>query len=308
MGVLRVPAPAKLNLFLKVLNRRSDGYHNLQTLFHFIDACDWLTFELKDQPGLTLACEQTELNTTDNLILKAARLLEAEARQHGKTNLPGVHIRLEKHLPVGGGIGGGSSDAATTLLALNQLWHLRLSRQRLAELALSLGADVPVFILGQSALGEGRGEILTSMDIPEFFYLLAKPRCHVSTAEVFQHQELTRDSSPRTIRAFPGGAQSFQALLELIAIGNDCQSLVTKLYPEIDQTIALLGESAHAQLTGTGACVFAAFETRDSAEQALVRLQGNPVIEQILLVKGMNHSPLNKHIQDVKHRTEHNIT
>jgi len=294
MSKLRLPSPAKINLFLKVLNRREDGYHNLQTLFHFLDFMDWLEFEHAESPDITLTCSDKSLVNDNNLVLRAANAMLAEAEASGKKPESGVNIHLEKHLPQGGGIGGGSSNAATCILALDKLWNLEIPKDRLMEIGLSLGADVPLFILGESALGEGRGEQLKSMEIPEFYYILAKPACSVSTANVFQHQELTRDSSPRTIRAFPKGPQAFEALLELVSIGNDCQILVRKLYPEVDQTITLLSEFGPAQLTGTGACVFVPFETQDSAESAYSALQENPTLEQIKLVEGLNHSPLNE--------------
>ncbi len=313
MSILRVPAPAKINLFLKVLNRREDGYHNLQTLFHFLDLNDYLEFELKPEAkGIELIAGIDGLDMQDNLIFKAAECLKNYAKQAGRSSAEmgqGLSIKLEKNLPMGGGRGGGSSDAATTLLALNHLWKLDFSIDQLAELGLTLGSDVPVFIRGESALGEGRGERLNKLQIPEFYYLIVKPDCHVSTAEVFGHRELTRDSSPRTIRAFLKGGdrnfQSFQGLEALIQFGNDCQTLVRKLHPEIDQSITLLDEFAHAQLTGTGACVFAAFETQDSAENALKLLQErllqqtaqqkkNPVIERIMLAKGKNISPVHQ--------------
>jgi 4-diphosphocytidyl-2-C-methyl-D-erythritol kinase len=303
MTKLRLPAPAKINLFLKVLNKREDNYHNLQTLFHFLEYYDYLTFELQEESeAIGLVCEKNELVNEDNLIIKAARLLKAHALEQTTADLPGVTIHLDKNLPMGGGVGGGSSDAATCLLAMNKLWELNFSLEELAELSLQLGSDVPVFVLGNSALGEGRGEHLKVFDLPEFYYLLIKPACHVETAEIFRHEELTRDSSPRTIRAFLNGGgqdtQAFQGLEELIHIGNDCQNLARKLYPEIDQALALLSEFSYAQLTGTGACVFAAFETRGSAEKAYHALsegtKTNPVIEHMVLVKGLNRSPVHQ--------------
>lgn len=314
MSVIRVPAPAKVNLFLKVLNKREDGYHNLQTLFHFLDLNDFLEFKLiPGEEGIMLDAGLAGVDEKENLIFKAASQLKIHARQQGRSSplsAQGVRIKLKKNIPMGAGLGGGSSDAASTLLTLNRLWQLGFSLDELAKLGLALGSDVPVFVRGESALAEGRGELLTPMKVPEYYYLVIKPSCHVSTAEVFGHRELTRDSSPRTIRAFLRGGernfQSFQRLEELIKQGNDCQALVRKLYPEIDQSIALLDDFAHAQLTGTGACVFAAFETQDSAENAYRFLQEkseslnnaqqkkNPVIEKIMLVKGKNISPVHQ--------------
>lgn len=302
------PSPAKINLCLKIVGREADGYHVLQTVFHFLDINDTLHFTKRNDNEIqvrTQFCFQQEnIPDADNLVLRAAKLLRTYAQQHG-FNIEGlgVDIELEKKLPLGGGIGGGSSNAASTLLVLNQLWNLGLSLDTLAELGLRLGADVPVFIYGKSAYAEGRGERLTALEIGEFYYILVKPNCHVSTAEIFQHQDLTRDSSPTTIRAFLTRGQSFQGLEKLIEIGNDCEKLVRKLYPTIDKIIDSLSQFSKAQLTGTGACVFAPFETQVLAEHALSVLQSNPAnkhwFDQAQVVKGMNTSSLHSVLQQM---------
>lgn len=301
------PSPAKINLCLKILGREADGYHALQTVFHFLELNDTLYFTKRNDERVNLRMRFLDENTIpqdENLVFRASQLLRSYAHGQGVSiDKLGVDIELEKRLPMGGGIGGGSSNAATTLLVLNHLWHLNFSLDTLATLGLSLGADVPVFIQGKSALAEGRGERLSPIKIAEFYYILIKPDCHVSTAEIFQHQDLTRDSSPRTIRAFLTGGQSFQGLEKLIEIGNDCEKLVRKLYPPIDKSIELLSEFSKAQLTGTGACVFAPFETQELAERALSVLQSNPAnkqwFEQVQVVKGVNESPLHSVLKQI---------
>jgi len=305
---LSFPAPAKINLCLKILGKEADGYHSLQTVFHFLDINDTLHFTRRDDNQINLICRfpkgELLVPQEQNLVFKAVNLLSAYAQEQGLAiEQKGVDIELDKHLPMGGGIGGGSSNAATTLLVLNQFWKLFFSIDTLAELGLRLGADVPVFIRGKSALAEGRGERLSPIKIAEFYYVLIKPRCHVSTAQIFQHQDLTRDSSPRTIRAFLTGGQSFQGLEKLIEIGNDCQQLVRKLYPEVDVAIHTLSQFSKAQLTGTGACVFAPFETQALANQALLSLRTTSAneqwFEQAHVVKGMNESPLHADLQQI---------
>ncbi|TVP89712.1 MAG: 4-(cytidine 5'-diphospho)-2-C-methyl-D-erythritol kinase, partial [Pseudomonadaceae bacterium] len=195
--MLSLPAPAKLNLFLHITGRRTDGYHTLQTLFQFLDYGDTLHFQPRRDGQIQLHTELEGVDPADNLILRAAKLLQPHCAQHG-----GADIRLDKRLPMGGGLGGGSSDAATTLLGLNQLWQCGLTLDQLAELGLQLGADVPVFVRGHAAWAEGVGEQLTPVDIEEPWYLVAIPDCNVSTAEVFSDQRLTRDTPPITLAAF----------------------------------------------------------------------------------------------------------
>jgi 4-diphosphocytidyl-2-C-methyl-D-erythritol kinase len=254
-------APAKLNLFLHILGRREDGYHDLQTLFQLLEAGDTLRFAAAPRGEL-----QLHLNTNstgqvvplaDNLILKAARLL----RDHvGKPQL-GAEIQLDKQLPMGGGLGGGSSDAATTLLALNQLWELGLTQQELQSLGLQLGADVPVFIGGRSAWGEGVGENLEPIELPPRWYLVITPNCLVSTAQIFDHENLTRNTPAIKMADFLAGRSR-----------NDCESVTRNLYPEVDKALNWLSQYGPARMTGTGASVFADFPGEEPARAALSAL------------------------------------
>ncbi|OED44987.1 4-(cytidine 5'-diphospho)-2-C-methyl-D-erythritol kinase [Endozoicomonas sp. (ex Bugula neritina AB1)] len=250
---LVLPAPAKLNLFLHIIGQREDGYHQLQTLFQFVDYGDELTFELADK--LTLSSNNPALETDDNLIIKAARLLQEKTN-----NRLGASIHLLKKLPMGGGVGGGSSDAATTLLALNALWRLNLSMDELADIGLKLGADVPVFVRGKAAFGEGIGEVLTPVNAPEDWYLVLVPEVHVETIRMFQHKDLTRDTP--AIKVCAALEQNGQ---------NDFEPLVRRLYPEVRQCLALLERcdgSGSARMSGSGACAYIPFACRQQAEAA----------------------------------------
>ena len=266
-----LPSPAKLNLFLHITGKRDDGYHNLQTLFQLLDYGDTLSFTGRDDGALNLQTSITELDNPDNLVLQAARLLQ----QHSSTVL-GADISLEKVLPMGGGIGGGSSNAATTLLALNTLWDLNLSIDTLAQLGSRLGADIPVFVRGHTAWAEGVGDKLITVTMPERYYLVLTPDCHVSTARIFSHKELTRDTPDITVAAFleQGG-------------GNDCQPLVQRLFTEVDEAIKWLNQYAEAQLTGTGSSVFASFNSRQQAQKILLN---TPEHLNGFIAKGVNIS------------------
>ncbi|MCE3286224.1 MAG: 4-diphosphocytidyl-2-C-methyl-D-erythritol kinase [Steroidobacteraceae bacterium] len=268
------PAPGKLNLFLHVVGRRPDGYHELQTAFQFIDLADSLRFferpagvveRLDDLPGVP---------AEDDLVVRAARLLASAA---GRA-VPGVAIGLEKRLPLGGGVGGGSSDAATVLVALNHLWNLGLPPSTLAGLGLTLGADVPVFVLGHAAWAEGVGERLQPVDFPEPVYLLLRPDGAVSTGEVFKAPELTRDSAITTITGFlqAGGR-------------NDFEPVVRRRHPEVSSALDWLAQYGTARLTGTGSCVFAAMPDAARAGAVLARL---PPKWQGWVTAGRNRSPL----------------
>lgn len=274
MTSLTLLSPAKLNLFLHITGRRPDGYHNLQTLFQLLDYGDTLTFTPRSDDQLTLSPELPGVDFEQNLIIKAARALEPY-----KPAMAGVDIQLKKCLPMGGGIGGGSSNAATTLVALNHLWNCNLTKKELQAIGLRLGADVPVFINAQTAWAEGVGEELEAIKMPPKWFLVAQPDCHVSTAEIFSNKDLTRDTSAIKVAAFleRGGK-------------NDCEALVRKLYQQVDNALIWLQKfDRNARMTGTGACVFASFET---AEEALYVQAKLPKDLPGFVAKGVNQSPL----------------
>ncbi|MEW6312891.1 MAG: 4-(cytidine 5'-diphospho)-2-C-methyl-D-erythritol kinase [Pseudomonadota bacterium] len=249
------PAPAKLNLFLHVVGRRADGYHLLQTLFRFIDYGDRLDFAVRGDGVIARANAIPGLPAEQDLCVRAAHLLQQESGC-----ALGVDIALEKRLPLGGGLGGGSSDAATTLLALNRLWGVNFSRTRLQQIGLRLGADVPVFVFGASAFAEGVGEELQAVSLPPAWYLVLVPPVAVSTAAVFAHPQLTRDTKPIKIRAFSEGLGN--------GLGNDLEPVVCREYPEVARHLEWLRQHAgNAAMTGSGACVFAAFATQAEAER-----------------------------------------
>ncbi len=267
------PAPAKLNLTLRVLGRREDGYHRLQTLFQFIDYCDWLSFSPRADGQIRLLTEITGVPAAADLSVRAARRL-----QDATDCTLGVDLNLDKRLPLGGGLGGGSSDAATTLVALNRIWGTGLSEDELAALGLALGADVPVFVRGRAAWGEGVGEQLIPVEVPEPWYLVMAPACAVSTAAVFADPELTRNSPSIKIADFLAGDER-----------NDCLALVRLRYPAVANALDWLGNFSRARLTGTGACVFAAFGSADEAQAVLNQA---PVGLKGYVAKGLNRSPL----------------
>lgn len=276
MTSLTLLSPSKLNLFLHITGRRADGYHNLQTLFQLLDYGDTLSFTTRADGEITLAPEIPGVAFEHNLIIKAARTLEPF-----KPADAGVDIHLEKHLPMGGGIGGGSSNAATTLVALNHLWGCGLSKSQLQTIGLQLGADVPVFINAQTAWAEGVGEELQAIEMQPKWFLVIQPGCHVSTAEIFSHKDLTRDTSAIKVAAFlERGGQ------------NDCEALVRKLYPQVDNALIWLQNfDRNARMTGTGACVFASFA---SAEEALKVQAQLPKHLPSFVAQGVNQSPLYK--------------
>ncbi len=267
---LSLLSPAKLNLFLHITGRQPDGYHTLQTLFQLLDWGDHMVFAANDSGRVTLDCEGLAIEPADNLVLRAAGLLQA-----GEL---GAHISLRKRIPVGGGLGGGSSNAATTLVALNHLWGLHLGTAELGKLGRSLGADVPVFVGARTAWAEGVGEILTPVELPPRWYLILAPDCHVSTAQIFSHRELTRNTSPIKIAAFFAGTSR-----------NDCQDLVRRLYPEVDNALIWLANFGEARLTGTGASVFASFGSRAEAETVLRQM---PPAWTGIVARGLNESPV----------------
>lgn len=270
---LTLPAPAKLNLFLHITGRRADGYHNLQTLFRMLDVGDELSFRATQHGTIDFRCSDASIAGADNLVVRAAKLLQPMA-----TGDAGIEIYLEKRTPMGGGLGGGSSDAATTLHALNLLWQLGLSTQQLADIGLKLGADVPVFVFGQTAFAEGVGEQLQPVELPDCWYLVVTPDAHVSTAAVFTHADLIRDSKALTL-----------ADLMTSPWRNDCQPLVERLCPQVAITLQWLVEYAPSRMTGTGASVFAEFADELSARRALADLPANC---RGFVARGLNQSPL----------------
>jgi 4-diphosphocytidyl-2-C-methyl-D-erythritol kinase len=267
------PAPAKLNLMLRVCARRADGYHELQTVFQFIDRQDRLTFTPRDDSAIVLDTPLPGVDPTADLTWRAARLLQ-QSSGCGQ----GVTIGLEKRIPLGGGLGGGSSDAATTLVALNRIWQTGLTTDELMRLGITLGADVPIFIHGHAAWAEGVGEKLTDIRPPQPWYLVLTPDCRVSTAAIFAAPDLTRNSPRIKIRDFLQGDRV-----------NDCLPVVRERYPPVAAALAWLDRHGEARLTGTGACVFAAFADRETAEAVYEQL---PEHLTGFITKGINRSPL----------------
>jgi 4-diphosphocytidyl-2-C-methyl-D-erythritol kinase len=267
------PAPAKINLFLHVVGRRPNGYHLLQTAFQLLDFGDSLEFAPRADDRIARHADYDGIVDDDDLVVRAARALQRHAG-HPR----GADIVVRKSIPQGGGLGGGSSDAATTLVALNALWELGLDEDTLAAIGLGLGADVPVFVRGRAAFAEGVGELLTPIEPPEDHYLVVHPGCAVSTAEVFKHADLTRHTPAITIRAFLEGAGA-----------NDCEAVVRKLQPEVGAALDWLRDYGAARLTGTGACVFLRCRSRSDAQQLRDRLPGR---WRGFVARGLNRSPL----------------
>ncbi len=272
------PAPAKLNLMLRITGRRDDGYHLLQTVFQMLDLADQLKFSPLAEDVVRLENPIPGVPEEEDLTVRAAKLLKQETgcRQ-------GVSIRIDKKLPMGGGLGGGSSDAATTLVVLNHLWGLGLSKESLMDMGLRLGADVPVFVFGKAAWAEGVGEKLIEMEVDESWYVVVKPDVHVDTGEIFSNKNLTRDSKPIRICDFLAGQG-----------GNDCLDVVRRKYQEVDEALKKLDVFSTARLTGTGACVFAEFADEFSAQEAARSLSDDG---RVFVTKGQNVSPLYQKIK-----------
>lgn len=269
-------APAKLNLFLHIVGRRADGYHELQTVFQLLDVGDELIFSPRNDSAIQLHSELCDVPNEQNLIVRAAHLLQTHT---GSTQ--GANITLTKRLPMGGGLGGGSSDAASTLLGLNHLWQLNLNIEVLAQLSAQLGADVPVFVRGYSSWAEGVGDVLTPLALPAQWFVVLTPNCHISTAEIFNAPELTRTTAAITIAAFLRGGSP-------VATRNDCQCVVEKAYPAVKNTLSWLDTFAPSRMTGTGASVFAAFSTREAAAAVLAQ---KPNDVSGFVAQGVNISP-----------------
>ncbi|HEX5538901.1 MAG TPA: 4-(cytidine 5'-diphospho)-2-C-methyl-D-erythritol kinase [Methylophilaceae bacterium] len=284
-GFEAFPAPAKVNLFLHVIGQRADGYHLLQTVFRLLDFHDTIYIKPRDDAAISRVNQVDNVPEAQDLCVRAAKLLQ----QHTGCRL-GVDIAVDKRIPMGGGLGGGSSDAATVLLALNRRWNLHLSREELLHLGLQLGADVPVFIFGRNAWAEGIGERLQTVTLPPAYYLVLTPPAHVSTAQVFASKELTRNTNPTTIAAFsgvvPGNGQSL--------VRNDLESVVCKHYPAVASCLEWLNQFSQARMSGSGASVFASFESREQAElilsKALQEIEAQPITG--FVARGLKQHPL----------------
>lgn len=275
---IRLPSSAKINLFLHVLGRRADGYHNLQTAFQFLDYGDQMAFEIDPTGAINLTNNIPGVPQEQNLIYRAAQALKKFSRCE-----LGARISLEKNIPVGGGLGGGSSNAATTLLALNHLWQTACSNEQLQQLGKSLGADVPIFVFGKSAWAEGIGEQFSAIKLTEPWYLVLTPKCQVNTAAIFNNKNLTTNTPPIKIAAFlaQGGK-------------NDLQEIVCSLYPEVHRALNLLSKFGNARITGSGACVFCEFQNQQQAQAAL-----NKISHQCdgFIAQGQNISPTHRALE-----------
>ena len=270
--MIRVPSPAKLNLFLHITGRRDDGYHELQTIFQLIDLNDWLEFTQTDNLQISI----DGLNSVDlehNLIYKATQILKPYAQK-----ITGLSICVEKNIPMGAGLGGGSSDAATTLIVVNQLWQCGLSIEQLAKLGVKLGADVPIFVYGRNAWAEGIGEQLTFIDLEQKKYIVLKPDCFISTQLLFSQKTLTRNTKTSTFCAYQ---------LTPFNFGNNFEPLARSLYPEVNEAMQYLDQFGIAKLTGTGACVFTEVTSDMNIDEILAH---SPC--KAYLVNGLNESPL----------------
>ena len=277
---LSLPAPAKLNLMLHIVGQRADGYHLLETLFQFLDYADTLHFNPRNDGQIILHTQIAGVPHDDNLIVRAARLLQ----QHTGTG-QGADIWLDKKLPVGGGIGGGSSNAATTLVGLNHLWGTQQTLESLAQLGLSLGADVPVFVMGKAAFAQGVGEKLQPVDLPEPWYIVAVPPVSISTAKVFSDKCLTRNTPPTNIRTVL--KQSGQ---------NDCQVVVEKRYPDVRNALILLNKYVEARLTGTGSCIFGSLQNKKQAVNIATQISESL---PSFVAQGANTSMLHRTLQNL---------
>ena len=270
--MIRVPSPAKLNLFLHITGRRDNGYHELQTIFQLIDLYDWLEFEVNDTQSIQIQ-GLNSVNLEQNLIYKATQILKPYAKQ-----VTGLNIKIEKHIPMGAGLGGGSSNAATTLIVVNQLWQCGLDTQKLAELGLQLGADVPIFVHGRNAWAEGIGEQLTFIDLAPKQYIVLKPDCFISTQLLFSQKILTRNTKPTKFCGYQIKPSDF---------GNNFEPVARNLYPEVDEAMRYLDQFGQAKLTGTGACVFTEVTAEMNVDDILAH---SPCTAYF--VNSLNESPL----------------
>ncbi|SDB89901.1 4-(cytidine 5'-diphospho)-2-C-methyl-D-erythritol kinase [Acinetobacter boissieri] len=276
---IKAPAPAKLNLFLHITHQRSDGYHELQTIFQLIGLYDWLTFNSTDNTLDIKIDGVSDIQLEDNLIYKAAIGLRESA-----TTPCGIHIQLEKNIPMGAGLGGGSSDAATTLIVLNKVWNCGKNNRELAHIASTLGADIPLFIHGQNAWAEGIGDQITPIKLPQKQFIVLKPDCFISTQLLFSQKTLTRDAKPSKFCAYQQQPSIF---------GNCFEPLAKKLYPEVNEALLYLNQFGEAKLTGTGACVFVEVNNNMTTDDIL-----NHAPCKSYLVNSLNHSPVHDIFQD----------
>ena len=279
MSTFSLPSPAKINLFLHITGQRSDGYHNLQTLFQLLDFGDKLVFRSNRSGNIKINGNIDGVDEKNNLIFHAATLLQKSTG----CDL-GCTIDLTKNLPMGAGLGGGSSNAATTLVGLNALWKCGLTANQLSDLGKTLGADVPVFVHGESAFAEGIGDILTPLTLPQRWFLVITPNCHVSTREIFSNPQLTRNSSPIKIRALSG-----------VEYRNDCQDVVSKLHPAVGTVLQWVENFSAPLMTGTGASVFCSFDSKSEAQHVLSKL---PKQWTGFVAKGVNRSPVHEQLHD----------
>lgn len=277
---LSLPAPAKLNLMLHIVGRRADGYHLLETVFQFLDYADTLHFSARTDGQIILHSAIDGVAHDDNLIVRAARLLQTQSN-----STQGADIWLDKKLPIGGGIGGGSSNAATTLVGLNHLWRTQFPLQKLAEIGLNLGADIPVFVMGRAAFAQGVGEKLEPINLPEPWYLVAVPPVSISTAKIFSDPCLTRDTPVTNMRTVL--KQSGH---------NDCQAVVEKRYPEVRNALILLNKFVEARLTGTGSCIFGGFPNEQQAAKVATQISESL---PSFVAQGANISMLHRVLQNL---------
>lgn len=272
-------SPAKLNLFLYITGRRPDNYHDLQTIFQFIDYCDVVTFNMRQDNQINLLTEFVNVPVDKNLMIIAANHLKSYANRQDL----GVDITIDKKIPMGGGLGGASSNAATVLVALNQLWQLNLKTATLIEIGRQIGADVPIFIYGQAAFAQGIGDQFLTVDIPQYWYLVTYPNIEISTVKVFNDPELTRNTPSRNLDDL--------LTLSFDQFRNDCEMVVRKRYPIVDKVIRYLSQFAPTRLTGTGACIFTQCQTEREAKQIQQKLNNNFQVPSFV-VKALNKSPL----------------
>lgn len=293
MNVKAWPAPAKLNLMLHITGQRDDGYHELQTVFQFIDFSDEMTFKLRNDNQVNRHCDNFDVPEDEDIIIRAANALKKQflQKQPLENTKFGVDISLKKNIPMGAGLGGGSSDAATTLVALNRIWNTSFSVDELAEIGLELGADIPVFVHGYAAFAEGVGERLSPITPAECWYLVLIPPVHVSTKEVFCNPQLTRDCS--TIKLCDLSRYEWR---------NVCTPVVVDNYPEVSQAIEIISNYSKACMSGTGASVFASFDTKAQADEILQKIRENPISGSwfSFVAKGLNRSPLYHFLESQK--------